>query len=403
MDNYTIVRKLGKGGHGEVYECTDRYDKPLAMKKVKFDKHRYILETSIMSTYIHPFLASSENTFIENNYLIIIQKLAKTDLSDITKENPMKLNHVKIFIRMIVEALVFLHKRKIVHGDVKAKNILLYENNTVKLSDFGLSTVMVEDLCYNVISTPTPKPPECYNNQGWSYPADIWSLGCTIYELVYGRHLFNPQQPDYKNETSSFDKKSMIWFSISDWLGKNEGMNVSTTLNDKELDLKKIPFKRVSHPNLYFRKEYKEVNDLIMRLLKYNPSERPTAEDVLTHPFLNVKIPVVRHYKIVKHKKYKLTVGDIEAIDGYYKKGRAEGEGKVEGEEGKKDSAQKKVALKLLSVCYHVGDDIEKPQLYKACVYLSYLLTRKNAPKSVVCSPNKILLYLDFRIHEIIV
>lgn len=82
-------------------------------------------------------------------------------------------------------ALEYIHKRKILHRDLKSQNIFLTKNNTIKLGDFGISKVLehTNDQALTVQGTPYYMSPEVCQSKPYNYTSDVWSLGCILYEL----------------------------------------------------------------------------------------------------------------------------------------------------------------------------------------------------------------------------
>uniref|UniRef100_A0A914I6H0 Protein kinase domain-containing protein n=1 Tax=Globodera rostochiensis TaxID=31243 RepID=A0A914I6H0_GLORO len=87
--------------------------------------------------------------------------------------------------RQIASALAFLHRRRIVHRDVKPENILLTADSTAKLTDFGLACILVGPL-YRVCGTPTYVAPEILTQQGYGVEVDVWSLGIILHICLVG-------------------------------------------------------------------------------------------------------------------------------------------------------------------------------------------------------------------------
>eukprot|EP01065_Artemidia_motanka_P051307 TRINITY_DN9020_c0_g1_i1.p1 TRINITY_DN9020_c0_g1~~TRINITY_DN9020_c0_g1_i1.p1 ORF type:complete len:1515 (+),score=278.16 TRINITY_DN9020_c0_g1_i1:607-4545(+) len=91
----------------------------------------------------------------------------------------------------ILEGLKYLHENKAVHRDIKGANILLTVDGVPKLADFGAATYIQArgeaTLQNSVIGTPNWMPPEVVTQNGHAQPADIWSLGCTVMEMVTGK------------------------------------------------------------------------------------------------------------------------------------------------------------------------------------------------------------------------
>lgn len=104
-------------------------------------------------------------------------------------------DEARFFIGCCVLGLKFMHGRGILHRDLKPSNLLVADNRYVKLGDLGLCKVLGEDgRAYTHVGTPGYMAPEVVHgasqgqkNQGYSYPADIWSLGIMLWELVDGR------------------------------------------------------------------------------------------------------------------------------------------------------------------------------------------------------------------------
>ena len=93
------------------------------------------------------------------------------------------------YVVKILEGLHYLHECDVVHCDLKAANILTTKNGNVKLSDFGVSLNLraMEREMKDVAGTPNWMAPEVIELKGASTKADIWSLGCTVIELLTGR------------------------------------------------------------------------------------------------------------------------------------------------------------------------------------------------------------------------
>lgn len=102
-----------------------------------------------------------------------------------------KLNErlVASYVVKILEGLHYLHQSDVVHCDLKAANILTTKNGNVKLSDFGVSLNLraMEREMKDVAGTPNWMAPEVIELKGASPKSDIWSLGCTVIELLTGR------------------------------------------------------------------------------------------------------------------------------------------------------------------------------------------------------------------------
>ncbi|KAI9007065.1 kinase-like domain-containing protein [Gaertneriomyces semiglobifer] len=158
-------------------------------------------------------------------------------------------SQIAIILAATVEALAFLHRRGIVHRDVKCANILLTENAVVKIADFGVSEKLTQTICVrnSIVGTPYWMSPEVITGQEYSTGADIWSLGITAIELTEGV----PPHADVHPMRAMF----------------------------------KIPF--LPPPTLTEPQRYSAAfNDFVASCLTKDPSKRPSAADLLKHSFI---------------------------------------------------------------------------------------------------------------------
>mmetsp|Transcript_39636 Transcript_39636/g.126652 ORF Transcript_39636/g.126652 Transcript_39636/m.126652 type:complete len:337 (-) Transcript_39636:363-1373(-) len=121
---------------------------------------------------------------------------------------PFKMELVRDFARQMLRSVAFLHNLRLVHTDLKPENILLVSNDytkepcppgasavrvpvssKIKLIDFGNATFDYQYHC-SVVSTRHYRAPEVVLGLGWTYPCDVWSIGCILLELLTGEALF---------------------------------------------------------------------------------------------------------------------------------------------------------------------------------------------------------------------
>ncbi|KAN0128075.1 Protein kinase-like domain containing protein [Lactarius tabidus] len=127
----------------------------------------------------------------DENTLSIVFEYAENGSLGQTLKAFGKLNEklVAIYVFKILEGLDYLHWCDIVHCDLKAANILTTKTGNVKLSDFGVSLTLrtIEREIKDVAGTPNWMAPEVIELKGATTKSDIWSLGCTVIELLTGR------------------------------------------------------------------------------------------------------------------------------------------------------------------------------------------------------------------------
>lgn len=315
-----IGRNIGMGSFGRIYEITDNKGVKMAVKAIKHGKDGPpdLIEASIMSTYNHPGLARSIRVSIDGEIMYIVQEIATSDLSQFTRGNGTSEPVLRSWSNTICQGVLCLHQENIIHCDIKSSNILRYANNTVRLSDFTLATVMTNrnDLFKHSICTITHRPPECLLGLPWSSSVDIWSLGCTLYEIATGQFLFPYQGEDDGTKTRvripSKTMKTIIATRtldcILDWLSRN---------GDPDLGGYYRPPTQVKNfiPSAFNDKWYSlssEFRTLVMSMLRFEPRNRPTIETILLNPYFKdiplwsctisstpfVKIPPQENYLI---------------------------------------------------------------------------------------------------------
>src|SRR5437016_6097229 len=132
--------KLGHGGFGSVYK---RGDDAVKCIELEDDGIPHLMEPSIMASIAHPCLADASHISVGSGHLYIEQRLALSDGSRWTKKHRgghlLSINQLREWSYCLVQAVLCLHRASIIHCDIKASNVLLFENNNVKLADFSLA------------------------------------------------------------------------------------------------------------------------------------------------------------------------------------------------------------------------------------------------------------------------
>jgi NIMA (never in mitosis gene a)-related kinase len=208
MNRYLEVKKLGRGCFGEVLlvRSADSQDSGqlFALKRVPLDledRPRSVsldTEVRILATLHHPYIVTYYDSFVEDHSLCIVMEYAEAgDL--LHRIKAAKTAGVRIaeeqiwtWAAQLLQALSYLHSNKIIHRDLKSRNVFLSHNNEVKLGDFGISRILqfTEDLATTNIGTPYYLAPEVCTGKGYDTKADVWSLGCVLYELCTWRRPF---------------------------------------------------------------------------------------------------------------------------------------------------------------------------------------------------------------------
>ena len=230
VGDLTLLKCLGKGSFGEVYLTSKQGTKQkFATKKIdrKFTQNprakKYLdNEINILKEIDHPNIIKLIEVHETTQYIYLVMELCNGGglsdcLEDHIKKNkgPFPEEVVQYLMRQIVSGLNYLHKRNILHRDIKLDNILVDFDNEedrknknmmkakVKIIDFGFARhLQPSQLAYSTLGSPINMDPgilrklnkmEHSNEYGYDQKADIWSLGTICYEMLIGKNTFNAE------------------------------------------------------------------------------------------------------------------------------------------------------------------------------------------------------------------
>ncbi|KAI4307325.1 hypothetical protein L6164_030527 [Bauhinia variegata] len=250
---------LGRGSFGSVYEGINEDGLFFAVKEVSLldegsQGKQSILqlqqEIALLSQCEHENIVRYYGTEMsESKLYIFLELVTKGSLLNLYHKYHLRDSQVSAYTRQILHGLKYLHDLGVIHRDIKCANILVHANGSVKLADFGLAKVTKLNDIKSCKGTPFWMAPEVVKgkNQGYGLPADIWSLGCTVLEMLTRQlpysHLETPIQALFR-------------------IGKGEPPPVPDTLS-------------------------RDARDFILQCLHVNQNDRPTAAQLLGHPFVN--------------------------------------------------------------------------------------------------------------------
>ena len=194
IDGYKVLGQLGKGGFGIVYHVCDikKTEDEYALKVLKrivnvkrIQTHLETLKTLNTSKY---FLKTYMSKKILDKYIILMEYTDKENLSKQAKKAVFSQERAIKVIWDILEVLEFLHGHEIIHGDVKTEN-LLQKNDRYYLIDYDVVKKGPESKVVHIQSDDDYTAPEIYRGVQ-TYSSDIYSLGCSIYELLTAQHIY---------------------------------------------------------------------------------------------------------------------------------------------------------------------------------------------------------------------
>ncbi|KAJ8033873.1 Tyrosine-protein kinase Src42A [Holothuria leucospilota] len=192
-----MLKKLGSGQFGEVWEGLWNNTTPVAIKTLKqgTNKEDFLKEATIMKKLRHPRLIQlyAVCTVQEPIYIVTELMINGALIEYLQKDNGarLKLPDLIDMAAQVATGMAYLESQNYIHRDLAARNVLVGDNNNCKVADFGLARVMIEGVYDSKVGTKFPikwTAPEAANYHSFSIKSDVWSFGVLLTEIItYGR------------------------------------------------------------------------------------------------------------------------------------------------------------------------------------------------------------------------
>ncbi|RDW60891.1 cell division control protein-like protein 15 [Coleophoma cylindrospora] len=206
LKDYRLGECLGKGAFGSVYKAFNwGTGEAVAVKQIKLgdlpkSELRMIeAEIDLLKNLNHDNIVKYLGFVKSSDCLnIILEYCENGSLHSICKSyGKFPENLVGVYMAQILQGLLYLHEQGVIHRDIKGANILTTKDGKVKLADFGVSTSTLAgaDKEAQVVGTPYWMAPEIIQLSGATPASDIWSLGCTVIELLEGKPPYHKLAP----------------------------------------------------------------------------------------------------------------------------------------------------------------------------------------------------------------
>ncbi|KAL4804903.1 hypothetical protein BDV18DRAFT_22749 [Aspergillus unguis] len=285
---------IGAGTYGKVFKAIHVYtQRKVALKKIRMEGEKdgfpvtAIREIKLLQHLRNDNVVSLLEVMVERNECFMVFEYLSHDLTGLINHPTFALTeaHKKDLAKQMFEGLHYLHHRGVLHRDIKAANILISNQGRLKYADFGLARFFSKSrqLDYtNRVITIWYRPPELLLGETQYGPAvDVWSAACVYVEMFTKKAVF----PGEGGEISQLDKlyNSLGTPTTKDWP-----------------DMYKMPWFELMRPTERRKRIFEDVYrstlspaalDMVSQVFRYDPAQRPTAEQVLAHPYFHSEEP----------------------------------------------------------------------------------------------------------------
>nr|XP_014119364.1 serine/threonine-protein kinase Nek3 isoform X2 [Zonotrichia albicollis] len=202
MEGYNVLEVLGEGSFGRallVHHTIN--DQKYVMKEIRLPMSSSGVENSrkeavLLAKMKHPNIVAFRESFEADGHLYIVMEYCDDgDLMQKIKHQGGNLFPEDMILHWFVQmclAVKHIHDKRVLHRDIKSKNVFLTQSGKVKLGDFGSARLLAHPMSYacTYVGTPYYVPPEIWESLPYNNKSDIWSLGCILYELCTLKHPF---------------------------------------------------------------------------------------------------------------------------------------------------------------------------------------------------------------------
>ena len=295
---YRIDGIIGEGGYGMVLSAVHRQTGAhVAVKRIAPFEHplltvrtlrevrllRYFAEQGACENIIKlvDAVVPGDATTFRDAYLV--QELMDSDLHRVLRNQPLSYDHAQYFTYQLLRGLKPIHAAGVLHRDIKPSNLLVNVNCDLKICDFGLArcigTAFVRsprgDLTEYVATRWYRAPEIMLSSRSYTKAVDIWSVGCTLFEMLTGEPLFPGR--DYHHQLCL----------ILDVLGTPRPETLRPFCSQRAMDyVYRLPWRTEKPWRSLLPEAPADAIDFLSRTVSLDPSKRMSVEECLEHPFV---------------------------------------------------------------------------------------------------------------------
>ncbi|RFU31000.1 hypothetical protein B7463_g5326, partial [Scytalidium lignicola] len=341
-DRYLVTKLLGQGTFGKVVQAKDKKRGKMVAIKIIRSVQKYRDASRIELRVLSTLKANDQENrnrcihlrdcFDYRGHICIVMDLLGQSVFDFLKSNsfvPFPNSQIQSFARQLFTSVAFLHDLNLIHTDLKPENILLCDSSyqaftygrripsssttvnrqaaqrrvlldtEIRLIDFGSATFQ-DEYHSSVVSTRHYRAPEIILGLGWSYPCDIWSIGCILVEFFTGDALF--QTHDNLEHLAMMENvcggrlDTHLIQQVNKMASRNAGNSAAKFFKRLKLDYPTPDTTRASRRFVKAMKRLDEIIpdnnkfcrlflDLLKKIFVYDPADRITAKHALQHPW----------------------------------------------------------------------------------------------------------------------
>ncbi|OCT49810.1 Serine/threonine-protein kinase AFC2 [Cladophialophora carrionii] len=341
-ERYEIIKLLGQGTFGKVVEAYDSKKKSKCAVKIIRSVQKYRDASRIELRVLSTLALNDKNnrnkcihlrdSFDFRNHICIVTDLLGQSVFDFLKGNgfvPFPSSQIQNFARQLFTSVAFLHDLNLIHTDLKPENILLVHNtyqtftynrtipssshttsrtarqrrvlldSEIRLIDFGSAT-FDDEYHSSVVSTRHYRAPEIILQLGWSFPCDIWSIGCILVEFFTGDALFQTHDNlEHLAMMEAVCSSKIDAKLVKQVCSGGRGANANSAAKFFNRGKLEYPNQETSKASRKYVKAMKHLHefipantsfnrqllDLLRKIFVYDPKNRITAKEALKHPW----------------------------------------------------------------------------------------------------------------------
>ena len=296
MENYCFLGRVGEGAHGIVFKAKQvQSGEIVALKKVPLRRledgvpNTALREIKALQQIEHQNVVKLYDVFPHGTGFVLVFEYMLSDLSEVLRnyDRPLTESQIKRYMLMLLKGIAYCHEKSIMHRDLKPANLLISRTGHLKIADFGLARVFLNDgsrLYSHQVATRWYRAPELlYGSRNYDQGVDLWAVGTIFGEMLNNSPLF-PGESDIEQLCCVL--KALGTPDEKKWPGMNELPDFNKiTFPENE----PVPFEKLV-PDAC-----EEAIDLLTKFLVYSSTQRICAKEALLHLYFFTE-PLPAHH-----------------------------------------------------------------------------------------------------------